>query len=445
MSISDGAPRAGDAPHFGELRVEVSLSEPEYQLGVDQEHIAPMEALHEEIYFATLHFFDVMGRMARGQALSYPGRVIPIVRPQDDGLPGMAKITLTGFGADAPTVRVRYRTAAGRTVNVRRDIPSQTMDKPSILAGGVKAGEPGFTSIGARVKVNFGADQREEFVRRTSARRVDASVTFAEQATGIIERIDVLRAAGLYRVALAYQGLGSMTVGAWWGNEFDPDSQMTATLSRNGTPNMHPDPDGLRPEGYEWTGDRLVQWDTPIPPPEAAGILSRMSTFDAATMYRAGQSYLGKDVWAMDLMAPLDGSYWSQAKATALKPTVIYSARQHANEVSSTSHTLRLAELILTDTAYADVLDKVNVVFHPITNADGAQLAYDLYQITPNHMLHAGYLGSLGVDVASGASSDDPIYPETKIRPKLWNTWLPDVFLNPHGYPSHEWVQPFSE
>jgi hypothetical protein len=60
-------------------------------------------------------------------------------------------------------------------------------------------------------------------------------------------------------------------------------------------------------------------------------------------------------------------------------------------------------------------------------------------------MLHAGYLGSLGVDVASGQGSDDPMYPETRVRPNLWETWLPDIFLNPHGYPSHEWVQIFSE
>ncbi len=99
----------------------------------------------------------------------------------------------------------------------------------------------------------------------------------------------------------------------------------------------------------------------------------------------------------------------------------------------------------MTDDEYEDVLDKVNVVIHPITNPDGAQLAYDLYQITPDHMLHAGYLGALGVDATSGGGSDDPIYPESKVRPKLWNTWLPDIFLNPHGYPSHEWVQIFSE
>jgi hypothetical protein len=60
-------------------------------------------------------------------------------------------------------------------------------------------------------------------------------------------------------------------------------------------------------------------------------------------------------------------------------------------------------------------------------------------------MLHAGYLGSLGVDMTSAQWEDDAIYPESRIRPQIWRTWLPDIFLNPHGYPSHEWVQLFSE
>ena len=124
---------------------------------------------------------------------------------------------------------------------------------------------------------------------------------------------------------------------------------------------------------------------------------------------------------------------------------MIYSARQHANEVSSTSHTLKMAELLLTDPAYQPMLNKVNVVFHPITNPDGAQLAYDLYKITPDFMLHAGYLGSLGVDMTNQQWEQDPIYPESTIRADLWRQWLPDVFLNPHGYPSHEWVMLFSE
>jgi len=170
-----------------------------------------------------------------------------------------------------------------------------------------------------------------------------------------------------------------------------------------------------------------------------------MSSFKEASVYKVGESYLGKEVWAMDLMPPTEASHWSQAKQTTMKPTVVYSARQHANEVSSTSHVLKLAELLLTDSAYRDKLNKVNVVIHPITNPDGAQLAYDLQKATPNYMLHAGYLGSLGVDVVAGQWETDPVYPESGIRPKIWRTWLPDIFLNPHGYPTHEWVQLFSE
>jgi hypothetical protein len=37
------------------------------------------------------------------------------------------------------------------------------------------------------------------------------------------------------------------------------------------------------------------------------------------------------------------------------------------------------------------------------------------------------------------------VYPESRTRKLLTDAWLPDAFLNPHGYPSHEWVQPFSE
>jgi hypothetical protein len=42
MRIGEGKPSAADAPHFGELRIDVSLSEPDYKIGVDNEQIASM-------------------------------------------------------------------------------------------------------------------------------------------------------------------------------------------------------------------------------------------------------------------------------------------------------------------------------------------------------------------------------------------------------------------
>ena len=144
-------------------------------------------------------------------------------------------------------------------------------------------------------------------------------------------------------------------------------------------------------------------------------------------------------------MLPSPSELRSLAKETTLKAAIIYSGRQHANEGSSTSHLFRLAEQLVTDPATRDSLKKVNVVIHPITNVDGAQLSIDLAKITPDFMLHPGYHAALTADLTSAQWDPNPIYPESATRRLLWQAWLPDAFLNPHGYPTHEWVQPFSE
>jgi Zinc carboxypeptidase len=446
MALGKGKPRAEDAPFFGELTVELTLSEPDYRLPVDQEQISTMEALHEEIYFNTLHFFDVMGRFTRGAGLAYPGRVIPLVHAKTDGKAGNAKISVTGFDVSRPSVIVEYVDRNGRPGEARLDIPKVAVDRPQTLAALVRAERDGIERLDLRVKVDTEKDEREELIKRSDDLRVDRTIMSAEQVARVFANLDRLRAAGLYRDALAYHDLGRVRVTAAWEHDSKPGTELVATLDPKGAPAALPDIRKLLPSGWRQAGSEpLVQWDTPIPPPEAYEILAKMSTFKEATVYKVGHSYLGKDVWAMDLMPQVTASHWSQAKQTTLKPTIVYSARQHANEVSSTSHVLKMAELLLTDPAYREKLNKVNVVVHPITNADGAQLAYDLQKTNPNHMLHAGYLGALGVDVTSAQWDADPIYPESGIRPKIWRTWLPDVFLNPHGYPTHEWVQIFSE
>jgi hypothetical protein len=435
MALGNGKPRAEDAPFFGEMTVDLTLSEPEYRLPIDQEQIASLEAIHEELYFNTLHFFDVMGRFTRGAGLSYPGRVIPIMHPKSDGKPGHATITVTGFDAPRPSVVVEYVERSGRSGTARLDVPKIAVDRPQTLAATVRAGQNGVERLNLRVKTDTEKDERDALIQRTADERVDRTIISAEQVRSVLGNLDRLRHAGLYRDALAYHDLGGLNVSIGWDHEAKPTDIVVSV--GGGTPLPFPDI-----KKYPATP---LQWDTPIPPPEAYGVLARMSEAKEATVYKVGQSYLGKEVWAMDLMPPIEASHWSQAKQTTLKPTIVYSARQHANEVSSTSHVLKMAELLLTDPAYREKLNKVNVVIHPITNADGAQLAYDLQKVNPNYMLHAGYLGALGVDVVSQQWETDPMYPESGIRPKIWRTWLPDIFLNPHGYPSHEWVQLFSE
>ena len=71
-------------------------------------------------------------------------------------------------------------------------------------------------------------------------------------------------------------------------------------------------------------------------------------------------------------------------------------------------------------------------------------MAYELQKLTPTHMLHAGRYSALGMDVQSQVGLPDPLLPEALVRGRVWRDWLPDIYLNPHGYPSHEWVQPFA-
>ena len=190
---------------------------------------------------------------------------------------------------------------------------------------------------------------------------------------------------------------------------------------------------------------QLVQWDEPISPEENTFVLAELAKHPGVNVYWMGRSYLGKDIWAADIGLPTPSKLRSWAKETTLKASIVYSGRQHANEVSSTSHILKLGEQLATDAETRAALKKVNVVLHPITNPDGAELSVQLAEITPNNMLHPGYHGALAADVSTGQAETDPVYPESRTRRQLLEQWLPDAFLNPHGYPSHEWVQPFSE
>ena len=146
----------------------------------------------------------------------------------------------------------------------------------------------------------------------------------------------------------------------------------------------------------------IVQWDEPISPEENAAILARFASYPGANVYWMGRSYLGQNIWAADLMLPSPSALRSAPKETTLKASIIYSGRQHANEVSSTSHIAKLGEQLLTDPEVRAMLKKVNVVLHPIDNPDGAQLSVLLAQITPDNMLHPGYHGALAADVSTG-------------------------------------------
>jgi len=203
-----------------------------------------------------------------------------------------------------------------------------------------------------------------------------------------------------------------------------------------------PEPVESTPAPAPPPGQAIVTTREIISPDMAGDIVRRLSTLAGVRSYSGGKSYEGRDVPVLELFLPFE-RYVSLPRLVTCKPTLQAVARQHANEVSSTSYLLRFAELLARDPATREALKKMSFVFEPLENPDGAELATAMQRNEPFHSLHAGRYGSLGVDMGYQTGAK-PLLPEAAVRTRLYDRWAPDIFLNLHGYPSHEWVQPFS-
>ena len=441
MDIQQGRPSSANAPYYDEFRIDLRMSEPNYRIGIDEEVISSLEALHEDLYFETLTLFNLIGGRYGAGPMSYGGRILPYIDPNGTGRPGHATISFTGKARAIPELEMTVRRAESEPVTQRYRLSSLPVDPPKLRGVAVRARDEGLSRMLFDVIVSDSTDRYEEFRSRGSEENIDRSFLSVDLLSGMVAALRDLHQDGMIEEALSLDRVEELA----FRFTLEDSTAFTrmASLPRSRRPASTDNP-VLLDEGFRYEGERIVQWDSPIPPSENDRILAKLNTFPGVDVYYMTRSFLGQDVYAADFLPPVDAEFVSQTKLNALKPTLLLSGRQHANEVSSTSHILRLGELLATDSAYADLLKKVNVVLHPITNADGARLAVQMQEINPDFMLHAGYLGALGVDIAAGQDSDDPIYPESKVRPRLWETWLPDIYINMHGYPTHEWVQYFA-
>ncbi len=443
MDIQDGRPSPANAPFFDELRVDLTLSEPDHRIGVDEEVISSLEALHEDIYFETLTLFDLIGGRYGVGGLDYAGRVLPWIHRAPRPGPGHARISLTGKNRGVPELILTWRERGGEPVRMRYALSPLPVEAPKLRGATLRGGASGVQRLLFDVVTVDSIDRWDDVKDRASEGQIDRQLLPVPLFQGMVSSLRMLQDDGILASALSFDRVAELrfrfvlkddSAGVW---------SRAVDLPRTASPASTRNP-RLLARDWRSDGSRLVQWDTPIPPPENDTILARIATFPTANVYFMLKSFLGQNTFAVDFLPPHEAAYVSQAKRNALKPTLFLSGRQHANEVSSTSHILRLAELLATDSSYTELLKSVNVVLHPITNPDGARLAYEMQRENPDFMLHAGYLGALGVDVTAGSSGDDPIYPESRARPELQETWLPDIAMNLHGYPSHEWVQYFA-
>ena len=412
MKITGNRPTADKQPFHRDLDIEVWMSEPDFRLGIDEEQVSALESLHEDLYFVTLDFFNAIGRNTTGNPrLAAPGKVFPIIHPERAGRAGQARILYAGNASTKARIDISYKEkGVERPTRVTRDLTKIDATPP------------------IAVRTVVATDRVSEIELQTEPKDDREALRAAEALENLVQ----LHAAGLYKTELSYDHVDRLAVSL----------ALKEARSRHTVPNT-----GAAPATNVRTAQAksklpIVTWDHIISPDESEAIVRQLAAYPEVKAYKAGHSYRGRDISVMEITLPTQSELISVAKYSAYKPTIFITGRQHANEVSSTSHILKLAELLATDPAYKSMLKKVNVILHPVENPDGAQMAFDLQKLTPNHMLHAGRYSALGMDVGAGAGSG--LLPESLVRGKIWREWLPDIYLNPHGYPSHEWVEQFS-
>ncbi len=421
MKKTDNEPAFSKQPYFKRLLAEIWFSEPDYRLELDEEIISSLESIHDELYFDTLDFLRGITRVEleeREEAErdtsrhSAPGNILPIIHPSLEGGKGKARIVFEDWQAQKPQLILKWKEKG-------RDEYSKKIIFPALKADSFRI---------PSVIYNGGAERIENLFVETTVEKEAEYLTLID----LIESCRKLQEQGIIP-PFRYPNLNAITLRIKY-KELEKEEKL---------PVSSPEPEQKKP--FQTLADEkpIVPTDEIISPRMCLEIVEKLGRSQNIRSYIAGVSYEKREIPVLEIFTPLD-PYASLPRLITFKPTLYLSGRQHANEVSATNYLLKFAECLTEEGACRELVKRMNLVLHPMENPDGAELAYQLQKLTPFHSLHAGRYSSLGMDIGHQVGAAKPLLPEARIRKGLYEKWLPDIYLNLHGYPSHEWVQQFS-
>jgi hypothetical protein len=387
---------AADAqPFFEALDIEVWCSATDEALGVREELLSAAEALQQDLYFGTL------------DAIAALGAARPASGTLDGGRGGGA---LDAPGAVRPFVHVRLGTPPRARIALRRRLRHLAAWSP---ADGGAASPVGILPTGPRPVV-----RAQAFAARGDAPGIAA--------------LDLAVPADARLAAIARHLAADEPVGPAIAVELAIGDRRITLRRPIATPFV----------AVPGARDRL-----PATPLDVAGLrplLARLASVPGVGVRRAGRSFEGREIAAIEIVAPGGGAIWSRHKASLHKPTMLIIARHHANEPASTHAALALAARCADDPAYRALLARTNVVILPLENVDGAALHAAMWREHPTWKLHAARYNAVGREFARDYYDPATPWGEARVRPRLWHEWLPDLVTDNHGVPSHEWNQHFN-
>lgn len=375
-------------PFFAQLKLDILASEPDERLSSRNDLLSSLDALHEDLYFAGADYFKNYGLEVCGEMFEEPGLILPVIR-QNTGRPQF-KATLF----------------------------EQVKKEPQIITDGQVLAHP--------------TDRKEVNCTLQSIayhqQQLVAMVKVEGAAVNVVAAYAKLLEQGLVAQEFDF-GLYDQLV-------FQVADQRFAVRKMPEKAEVEQD---LTIDQIDLLPDQVIGYE------EYLTIIDQLKRVPQIAVYKIATSYLGREIYAIELLPKDAGSgYLSKTKRLTNHPSEIINARHHANEVSGTNGAFLLLKELLTDPKYQDLADQLNLVIVPLENVDGAAIHYELQKTTPEWKLHVARFNGVGKEFYHEYFNLETQHTEAMGMTRLYERFVPDVMVDNHGVPTHEWEQPFS-
>ncbi len=376
--------KESDQPLFNCLDLRVEASEPDMDLDIRQDRISSLEGLHQDLYFSGLDYFSQFGLKRDKGNLDSPGLILPRIK-KGNGKPSFKAILYKNKG-ESPGI-----------------FEKQT---PRILTSN---GEKAFFKLD---KIGYDADKVKVYI--------DTNLHY----TLIESLIDLVK-------------FNKIEIYPFLRRPYNENLEIVFKNENGEFPLEQPivgDENPIDIEDINLYEDDIIDYN------KYMEIIQKLKRVRRIQVVERGRSYLGRSIYSVEFVQP----FVSRRNQVMNKPTIFINNRHHANEVSSTNEAFMLIKKLLVDEKYKDIKDEINLIILPLENVDGAQIHYELQKENPKWKLHVSRFNSLGKEFFRDCFNEDTIHSEALAFTRIYHRYLPDMVVDNHGVPSHEWDQQFS-
>lgn len=374
-----------DDRFFSRLEIIVSSRQEDRDLGIRQEMISPLNSLHEDLYFVSQDYFKHLGLKTGGKPYDAPGLILPIMNKVDN---------------EKTTLQVKIYSSTFDIAKIELDGKEHVLKSPKSCALDLQG-------------IEF-KNGRARYLLRSNYSK-DYILTYKK----LIEK----------RI-ICFDRLCSTPFLL----SFKLEDEVEVDIDRLVEDEHRQD---LSISDIELDDESILYYE------DTQKLVEDLMRVSGVEVYEVSKSYMGRSIYAIDIVSEKD-KYLPREKINNLRPSLLINSRHHANEVSSTNAAFYIVRELLTNKAYEGVSEKVNISIIPLENPDGAEIHKALNDVNSGWKYHVARFNQLSKEFFGEIFNDDTIHSSALAFTRLFRSKLPDVIIDNHGVPSHEWEQPYS-